>query len=581
MPPPTTTTTSTTTTPSRDGFHSLCIGDCVEAWETELADDPIDRNFILTGIAEGFHITDPGSKFSPAEHSNYKSATETYKDLAEEQIYKEIELGRYVIVPDKPTIVSSLGAVPKSTPNSIRLIHDCSRPLGKGLNSYASTETFKYATLDHATSLLPMNGYMSKVDLKSAFRSVPIHEDSQHATGLQWTFTGNTRTTYMKDTRLPFGASRSCFIFQKLSNAVVRIMSRRGYTVVAYLDDFLVLESTRERCQAAHDTLLQLLQRLGFSINFDKVVGPCQTLTFLGVEVSSVDRTLSLPLDKLHKLQDLLQDWQSKTKVTKRALQQLIGKLNWAARVIRGGRTFLRRLIDLSCKLQCAHHRSRLTASARADIAWWSEYMSVFNGTVGFIDSIPVPSDLFSTDACSEGGGGFYGKDWFYVNWAASYPAHSQAHINIKELLTVGIAAERWAKSWSNSHIVVLTDNTTTMYAINKGTSHCSTMMLILRRLFWLSAVHNFHLTARYIRGADNVVSDCLSRLHDRSHMWTACTLFPQDCYMSLNYCSLNMYGHTPYTSFAWLQDLYRLTSPSSNRRLPAKVATWGYQPCR
>lgn len=98
-------------------------------------------------------------------------------------------------------------------------------------------------------------------------------------------------------------------------------MNRRGYTVISYLDDFLVLEATREKCQAAHDTLIRLMQRLGFVINFDKVVAPCQGLSFLGVFISSLDRTLSLPQDKLIKLKALLHDWQCKRKVTKRDLQ--------------------------------------------------------------------------------------------------------------------------------------------------------------------------------------------------------------------------------------------------------------------
>lgn len=454
-------------------FQSRCIRDCFDVWQDELMHDD-NADFILSGIKEGFRITDINSKFVPAEHANYKSALDTYRDLVEDQIYKEIELGRYIITHEKPTIVSSLGAVPKSSPNAIRLIHDCSRPIGCGLNSYATPEPFRYETIDDATALLPPHGYMSKVDLTSAYRSVPIHKDSQSATGLQWTFRGNNSATYMIDSRLPFGASKSCSIFQKLSSSVVRMMNRRGYTVISYLDDFLVLEATREKCQAAHDTLIRLMQRLGFVINFDKVVAPCQGLSFLGVFISSLDRTLSLPQDKLIKLKALLHDWQCKRKVTKRDLQRLIGKLNWAARVVRGGRTFLRRLIDLSCTLHCAHHYVRLNSAARADIAWWSNYISIFNGTVKFIDSIPVPSGQFSTDACTDGGGGYYCTDWFYVNWHANAPNIAKAHINVKELYTVGLAAERWAPYWANSHIVVHTDNITTMAAINKGTTRCA-----------------------------------------------------------------------------------------------------------
>ena len=66
----------------------------------------------------------------------------------------------------------------------------------------------------------------------------------------------------------------------------------------------------------------------------------------------------------------MLSVWLKKKKAMKQELQQLIGKLNWAARVVRGGRKFLRRLIDLMCTLKRKHYHVRLSAEARADITW-------------------------------------------------------------------------------------------------------------------------------------------------------------------------------------------------------------------
>ena len=324
------------------------------------------------------------------------------------------------------------------------------------------------------------------------------------------------------------------------------------------MDDFLVIESTRERCQEAHDILLDLLQKLGFVINFDKVVGPCQDITFLGIQISATERTLSLPQGRLTELQELLKVWTFKKKATKRELQQLIGKLSWAAKVVRGGRTFLRRLIDLMCKLKQKHHHTRLIAEARADLSWWSDFMAVFNGTVHFVDDVPVPAADFSTDASNEGGGAFYRQDWFYANWEMDLPSLADAHINAKELHTVCLAAERWAPLWSNTHVVVHTDNMNTMFAINKGTSRSQQMMHSIRRLFWLSATYNFYITAKYIPGIDNVTSDCLSRLHDHKHFNLAASLFPWDCYCTNSCAYFNMFGHVSYQTFLYLQALYR-----------------------
>ena len=73
------------------------------------------------------------------------------------------------------------------------------------------------------------------------------------------------------DTRLPFGGKRSPEIFNRLTQAVRRIMAKKGFNaVVVYLDDFLVIGETKE---AAFDALLNLLQNLGFKISWSKVQG--------------------------------------------------------------------------------------------------------------------------------------------------------------------------------------------------------------------------------------------------------------------------------------------------------------------
>ena len=474
-----------------------------------------DSVFILDGIKDGFRIIDEPILTDPVFCKNYKSAIDpAIAPAVEKQIFKEIDNDCYVICDSPAHIVSSLGAIRKSN-GGVRLIHDCSRPYGSSLNSYATTHKFKYETVDKAMELLPPGGFMAKVDLSSAYRVAPIHPDCYAATGLHWTFTGNSTPTYMIDTRLPFGASKSPEIFQRLTSSVTRFMANRDFTVIAYLDDFLVIEETEERCVEAYETLLSLLQKLGFKINWDKVASASQQMTFLGINICSVSRQLSLPQEKLEEIRTLLKTWECKKKATKHELMQLVGKLNWAARLVRGGRTFLRRLIDIMCSLKRKHHRIRLTASARADIAWWLEFMQVFNGTVCFIHNTPVPAACFTSDACTIGGAAVYNSDWFYVNWSIDYPEMSSEHINVKELCTIIIAARRFANIWTNKHIVVYTDNTCSMYSLNKGTSHNTTCMKLLRELFWLSAVYNFHLTARHIPGVDNIVSDYISRLHE------------------------------------------------------------------
>jgi hypothetical protein len=268
-----------------------------------------------------------------------------------------------------------------------------------------------------------------------------------------------------------------------------------------------------------------LVESLGLTVNWDKVAGPSQTLTFLGVEVDCVRRTLALPPKKLDEVKLLIKSWLPKKKATKKEIQKLVGKLNWCCRVIQGGRTFMRNLINLISKVKLAHHYVRLGAAARSDIHWWDTGLELFHGYSPFPDDIPTPSSVFSTDACLVGGGGQYLNDWFYVDWVEDCVICDQNNINVLELKCVLLAVTRWGNLWGGKHIMVRSDNMSTVASINKTTSRSAEMLSIIKELFWLSVKYNFLLSASYIPGKLNVISDRISRLSDINCAYDACEL--------------------------------------------------------
>ena len=204
--------------------------------------------------------------FIPAHQGNYKSATCVEQRFAvEETILSEIAEGNYGITDVKPTIISTLGAIPKLNSTEVRLIHDCSRPVGRALNDYITGHSFKFQTLDDAIKLLRPNYLMAKIDLRHAYRSVPIHKSNYLATGLQWQFSGQPNPTYFFDTRLPFGAKSSPEIFHRLTQSVWRMMARRGFpSIIVYLDDFLIIGKSKEECQQAFKAAFKATPGLGF-----------------------------------------------------------------------------------------------------------------------------------------------------------------------------------------------------------------------------------------------------------------------------------------------------------------------------
>ena len=149
------------------------------------------------------------------------------------------------------------------------------------VNDYADIESFKYQSLEDALKLLKPGYHMVKVDLRHAYRSVAIHPKNFHATSLKWKFSGDKQYTYLIDTKLPYGGRRAPGILHRLTQLVRRMMARKGYGCIVYLDDFLVIGSTLAECQEIFDCLIQLLQDLSFNISWRKVVPPHKCSFFL------------------------------------------------------------------------------------------------------------------------------------------------------------------------------------------------------------------------------------------------------------------------------------------------------------
>ena len=485
----------------------------LEAWENKLpANDP-KREYILTGITEGFNIIDPSKvpDLADVECKNYQSATRGQnRDRVEAQIVQELQHGRYKIVSHKPKIVSAIGAVPKKGSNKVRLIHDCSRPQGLALNNYVQLDKFQYQSIQDAVDKITPGAYLAKVDLASAYRSVKIHPSNYNSTGLKWQFSGEDSPRYLVDTRLPFGAAASPKIFNELSQAVCRIMAANGHpNVICYLDDFLIINSSFQATLATLNYLMVLLRLLGFDINYDKVEGPAQSIVFLGIQLDTINMNLSLSQSRLQEVKEDLYKFCGFAKVSKRQLQSIAGKLNWTSQCIYGGRVFLRNII---CKINSLHspwHRVRITRDIRRDLSWWIQFMEAFNRVVHMVDIRPTAP--VSIDACSKGAGAYFLGDWIYTRW--NPVIRDVVHINSKEILALEPAVLRWSHLWSNKKICIYCDNVTAVSAINKGYSKETLANESLRRVFWWSVMFNFRLKAIYYPGCRNKIADAVSRL--------------------------------------------------------------------
>lgn len=163
---------------------------------------------------------------------------------------------------------------------------------------------------------------MAKIDVKSAFRIIPIHPADYPLLGIRW------NNMYYFDQALAMGLSSSCAIFESFSTALEWVSLFDASAVLHILDDFLFIAKTKEQCACDLQNFILICDYLGVTLPPEKTVGPDTVLQFAGITLDSVLFEARLPEDKLVKCRLMLHNFYTRRTVTLKELQSLIGLLN-------------------------------------------------------------------------------------------------------------------------------------------------------------------------------------------------------------------------------------------------------------
>ena len=493
--------------------------------------------FLESGIRDGFIIVDRDCDFDSYYCHNYSSATHgSAFEYVDKIILNKLSQDKYIISEDVPHCVHSLGAVPKKD-GGYRIITDCKQPLGLSINNFMeeTTSSFSYNSIDDLVDMLYHGAYMANVDIASAYRSISVHPSQWAYQGLSWCINGVP--VHLKDLRICFGLRNAPFLFTTVSNFIVRCMNRRGYhKIVNYLDDFIILAPDFESCQKAQSELIALLGSLGFLVSWKKCSSPSMETRFLGININSINMQLSLPEDKMSKLHNELSFFEHRSRATKRQLQRLCGILSHCSKLIKGARTFSRRVIELLKGLGEGNPIVKLNDEFIKDLDWWRKFAKTFNGVACCIEYNYGQGPILYTDTSQTGYGFYTPYDWqagffdselvpYFVDNTQLCHHHwmnvdtNSTNINELEIIPVLLAIQRISSNIANRHVVLYTDNTQVMSNINTGVSTNKFTMTILRQIFWVCVTNNIHLTARHVHGSRNVIADYLSRICMDQHV--------------------------------------------------------------
>ena len=472
---------------------------------------------VCDALRSGVDIGFKGTR-SAVQTPNMKSAFEN-PQVIRATIQKELEsgwsLGPFATPPFPDFVVNSIGVVPKKS-GGFRMITDLSRPEHEGVNQAIDKDEFSlaYSGIDDAIAILRRIGpsaVMCKLDIKDAFRLIPVRPEDWPLLGYEW------EGEFFFHTRLPFGLRSSPFHFTRFSSLLAWVAAHQSNSssLLFYLDDFWCAD-TEERCLRTFNTLKTVCRQLNVPLSPDKLEGPSATITFLGIELDASKQVLALPTEKLHLLHQELQQWDLRVrKCSKQELLSLIGKLSFAAKCIPAGRIFFRRLIDLSMKARKLHHRLDLTLEAREDISWWFHFLPEWNGTARFIDPVWASADnlqLFTDAAASIGAGAYFQGSWFFIPWPEEVKASKAFQITWMELFPIVVAARIWGKAWSQKRVLFHTDNKAVVDIWYRQSSRVPLIMSLVRKLFLTAAKLNFHVAISHIPGHNNKFADLISR---------------------------------------------------------------------
>lgn len=132
----------------------------------------------------------------------------------------------------------------------------------------------------------------------------------------------------------PFGCRSSAAICQRVANALVFMMSRMGFNMIAYLDDFAACCSTKQQADSSFQAFNNLTSELGLKLAQHKSCPPTTNIEWLGYTIDSLEMKVSIPHDKLQQVIDDCSLWLLRDKANRRMIQSIAGRVIYIANCI-------------------------------------------------------------------------------------------------------------------------------------------------------------------------------------------------------------------------------------------------------
>ena len=284
-----------------------------EQWRAVLPDQ------LYIHVKRGYHWTwldNPPSLKEPRLLSQ--------KPEIQAQVQTLLDLGAIYEVPNQPCFLSRIFVIPKD-PVGSRLILDVS-----DLNKFLKVPTFKMSNHSSLSKLLPTPAWMASLDLKDAYLHVPIRNNLHKFLALTcW-----GKLFFFR--ALPFGLATAPWLFTTLVESVLGKLRNKGFNILAYIDDLVLWNKSKDELQVQVQETISLLKSLGLTINVKKSnPSPSLSLTWVGVIWDSHTGTWFPKQRNLDEIQSLAIRLRDSGKGSRRQWERLCGIIAFVAQVNR------------------------------------------------------------------------------------------------------------------------------------------------------------------------------------------------------------------------------------------------------
>jgi len=386
----------------------------------------------------------------------------------------------------------------------------------KPLNVHIVPIKFKMETL--SLILQSLSGlWVTSIDLKDAYLHVPVRVDDQSYLCFMY------KGILYRFQAMPFGLSTAPRIFTRMTKVVAAHLRRRGIQIFMYLDDWLIVSSSREQALLDLEVTLRVTQDLGWVVNFKKSnLIPTQSPIFLGAQLDLVGGRVFPSLERLCVLEEIIRRMSGLSSQTARIWLRVLGLMASMVDLVPYCRLRMRPLQwALLSHFRPVSKDYELLVPISPDLlphlSWWLDRS---NTLAGCVFPVLVPDLDISTDASLLGWGAVVGfsEDRASGLWADDWLG---CHINLLELEAVLRALQAFQVTVCGRSVLVRTDSTTVVAYINRqGGTHSLTLWKKTWLLFQWALEHQVTLSAIHVPGVSNVAADALSRGRDLLFEW-------------------------------------------------------------